>query len=301
MKTFVLAEWVVSSFSSPSPSASWTVAAGIILLASSPPSSGATASASGVPSRVENSDGVGAGDAPILPATIFGDSVEDDAGSASPSSEDFGGGDVPNTNPTGLPMLPLGGLPKPPKGLGLLPEPEPKAPLFPNGLGGAIASRAPNGLIGFDAFDFGFSPSFTSVDGGEPNKNEGTEVGVDEVPPKRVELGGLALDEPNDRVADDDPKEELLKLKLGFGFDVEAVELPEDGVDVVGDEGNEKGVCEDALNPEKLAWGTGMPGDGFGVALASGDDIDPKLVVGLTVSVRVLLSNSFLISPRNFR
>jgi hypothetical protein len=41
----------------------------------------------------------------VLPAIIFGDSVEDDTGSASPSSEDLVGGDVPNTNPTGLPML----------------------------------------------------------------------------------------------------------------------------------------------------------------------------------------------------
>jgi hypothetical protein len=39
------------------------------------------------------------------------------------------------------------------------------------------------------------------------------------------------------------------------------VELPEDGVDVVEDEGNEKGdnsVCEDVLNSEKLAGGTAL-------------------------------------------
>jgi hypothetical protein len=71
-------------------------------------------------------------------------------------------------------MLPLGGLQKPPKGLCLLPEPEPKATLLPNGLGGAIASRAPNGLVGFYAVNLEFSPSFTSVGGGGPNKNEGT-------------------------------------------------------------------------------------------------------------------------------
>jgi hypothetical protein len=166
------------------------------------------------------------GDAPILPAIVFGDSVKDDAGSASPSSEDFAGGNTPNTNPTGLPMLLLGGSPKPPKGLGLLLEPEPKGLVVSEWTGwcdripnSEQISRIRRGWFRFFAF-FYFGGWWWA------NKNEGIEVEVDEVPPKRVELGGLALNEPNDRVADDDPKEELLKLKLGLDLILRRLSYP---------------------------------------------------------------------------
>ena len=200
----VLTEKVVSSSSSPSPSASWMVAAGRSLAGSSPSSPG-VASASGVSAAgVDASEGVWIGVAPKRGVGIL---LDDDAASPSLSSIAFAGG-VPKPNPSGLPILPLG-FPKTANGLDAFEAaPEPNAPLLPNGLGG---TDMPKGLelpklelvagLGFSlSFDSGdleepYPKTFGTVDDEVAPKSEVLDE-VCVVPPKSV-LGELADEDPN--------------------------------------------------------------------------------------------------------